>query len=79
MVQFDEVASRPPDKPAYLSVLHDMLLALLGFTGDVFVDADDTLDSNSYIPREPWRSTFKLAPGLSFLDPPERQGYDILP
>ncbi|KAG6513454.1 hypothetical protein ZIOFF_023784 [Zingiber officinale] len=55
-------------------MLHELLLALLGFTGDFVIDEREQaetlgLDSHHQFPEEP---TFKLAPDLSFLHPSER-------
>lgn len=53
-------------------MLHELLLALLGFTGDLIVDEREqlkTLGLDSPLSDE---STFKLAPDISFIQPSER-------
>ena len=55
-------------------MLHELLLALLGYTGDFVIDERERAETlgladPSQIPDEP---TFKLAPDLSFIQPSER-------
>lgn len=50
-------------------MLHELLLALLGYTGDLIVDRRDHLTAESPISDE---CTFKLAPDISFIDPSDR-------
>jgi hypothetical protein len=61
----------PPVQPAQVSVQHELLLALLGHTGAVFVDISGT-PSNSGSVREPRASLYKLAPDVDWIDGPER-------
>jgi hypothetical protein len=61
----------PPVQPAQVSVQHELLLALLGHTGDVFVDISGST-SNSGSVREPRASLYKLAPDVDWIDGPER-------
>ncbi|KAM0948519.1 putative gamma-tubulin complex component protein [Dioscorea sansibarensis] len=46
-------------------MLHELLLALLGYTGDLVIEDQDPL-------RSPSAPTFKLAPDLSFIDPSDQ-------
>lgn len=57
-------------------MLHELLLALVGYTGDLVIDVRDERETSSDIsdpvsdfPLEP---TFKLAPDISFIQPSER-------
>ncbi|XP_020573544.1 gamma-tubulin complex component 4 isoform X2 [Phalaenopsis equestris] len=51
-------------------MLHELQLALLGYTGDLIIDErDGRFDAISDFPNEP---TFKLAPDLSSIQPSER-------
>jgi gamma-tubulin complex component 4 len=57
-------------------MLHELLLALLGFTGDLIVDEREqrktlglAFNSDSPLSDE---CTFKLAPDISFIEPSER-------
>lgn len=59
-------------------MLHELLLALLGFTGDLIVDEREqlkTLGLDSPLSDE---STFKLAPDISFIQPSERYSLSLL-
>lgn len=58
-------------------MLHELLLALLGFTGDLIVDEREqlkTLGLDSPLSDE---STFKLAPDISFIQPSERYSLSL--
>lgn len=50
-------------------MLHELLLALLGYTGDLIIDRRDNLSAETPISDE---CTFKLAPHISFIDPSDR-------
>lgn len=57
-------------------MLHELLLALLGYTGDLIIDEREhqtsigiPLSPDAPISEEP---TFKLAPDISFIEPSER-------
>ncbi|TKY52512.1 Gamma-tubulin complex component 4-like [Spatholobus suberectus] len=51
-------------------MLHELLLALLGYTGDLIIDRRDHLITETPISDE---CTFKLAPDISFIDPSDRE------
>ncbi|XP_020235158.1 gamma-tubulin complex component 4 homolog [Cajanus cajan] len=51
-------------------MLHELLLALLGYTGDLIIDRRDHLTAETPISDE---CTFKLAPDISFVDPSDRE------
>ncbi|GLT47188.1 hypothetical protein SLA2020_209010 [Shorea laevis] len=57
-------------------MLHELLLALLGYTGDLIIDERDHQKSLGiqFSPDSPISDecTFKLAPDISFIDPSER-------
>lgn len=60
-------------------MLHELLLALLGYTGDLIIDVREQQQESSgtYIPLSPdapisQQPTFKLAPDVSFVQPSER-------
>lgn len=60
-------------------MLHELLLALLGYTGDLIIDKREhqqslrvQLSPDTPIAEEP---TFVLAPDLSFIQPSERYTY----
>ncbi|XP_020684188.1 gamma-tubulin complex component 4 [Dendrobium catenatum] len=57
-------------------MLHELLLALVGYTGDLVIDERDEretlFDSSDPISDFPVEPTFKLAPDLSFIQPSER-------
>nr|XP_009770642.1 PREDICTED: gamma-tubulin complex component 4 homolog isoform X2 [Nicotiana sylvestris]XP_016433585.1 PREDICTED: gamma-tubulin complex component 4 homolog isoform X2 [Nicotiana tabacum] len=59
-------------------MLHEILVALLGYTGDLIIDARQHRDDSTHsIPLSPdapisQEPTFKLAPDLSFVQPSER-------
>lgn len=58
-------------------MLHELLLALLGFTGDLIIDEREqlkTLGLDSPLSDE---STFKLAPDISFIQPSERYSLSL--
>lgn len=62
-------------------MLHELLLALLGFTGDFVVDEREqweTLGLNPDPDSRPHEPTFKLAPDLTFLQPSERSAIERL-
>lgn len=50
-------------------MLHELLLALLGYTGDVIIDKREQLSADTTISDE---CTFKLAPDVSFIDLSDR-------
>jgi gamma-tubulin complex component 4 len=50
-------------------MLHELLLALLGYTGDLIIDRRNNLTADTPISDE---CTFKLAPDISFIDPSDR-------
>ncbi|KAM7276087.1 hypothetical protein ACFE04_017953 [Oxalis oulophora] len=51
-------------------MLHELLVSLLGYTGDLIIDERDRLDSlNLPVPD---RCTFKLAPDISFIQPSDK-------
>ncbi|KAI4301421.1 hypothetical protein L6164_034702 [Bauhinia variegata] len=50
-------------------MLHELLLALLGYTGDLIIDQREQLSAEAPINDE---CTFKLAPDISFIDPSDR-------
>ncbi|CAK8572778.1 unnamed protein product [Lathyrus sativus] len=51
-------------------MLHELLLALLGYTGDLIIDRRDNLSAVTPISDE---CTFNLAPDISFIDPSDRE------
>ncbi|WJX13674.1 Gamma-tubulin complex component 4 [Trifolium repens] len=51
-------------------MLHELLLALLGYTGDLIIDRRNNLTADNPISDE---CTFKLAPDISFIDPSDRE------
>lgn len=51
-------------------MLHELLLALVGYTGDLVIDRRDHLTAETPISDE---CTFKLAPDISFIDPSDRE------
>ncbi|KAK7277758.1 hypothetical protein RJT34_22775 [Clitoria ternatea] len=51
-------------------MLHELLLALLGYTGDLIIDRRDQIAAETPISDE---CTFKLAPDISFIDPSDRE------
>ncbi|KAL2323661.1 hypothetical protein Fmac_028040 [Flemingia macrophylla] len=51
-------------------MLHELLLALLGYTGDLIIDRRDQLTAETPISDE---CTFMLAPDISFIDPSDRE------
>ncbi|WJX19919.1 Gamma-tubulin complex component 4 [Trifolium repens] len=51
-------------------MLHELLLALLGYTGDLIIDRRNNLTADTPISDE---CTFKLAPDISFIDPSDRE------
>ncbi|KAL2945347.1 Gamma-tubulin complex component 4 [Bienertia sinuspersici] len=56
-------------------MLHEILLALLGYTGDLIIDERECQNSVEILsPDSPIsvNPTFKLAPDLSFIDPSDR-------
>ncbi|XP_072955339.1 gamma-tubulin complex component 4 [Typha angustifolia] len=56
-------------------MLHELLLALLGFTGDFVIDEreqPEALGSDPHQIPDDYGPTFKLAPDLSFIQPSER-------
>lgn len=54
-------------------MLHELLLALLGYTGDLIIDERESLGNGlppgASISDDP---SFKLAPDISFLQPSEK-------
>lgn len=63
-------------------MLHELLLALLGYTGDLIVDEREHQKSLGiqFSPDAPIsdQCTFKLAPHISFIQPSERYLFQIL-
>lgn len=64
-------------------MLHELLLALLGYTGDLIIDEREhynLLGLNHLPPDAPisGEPTFKLAPDISFLEPSERYAHNPL-
>ncbi|KAM3326386.1 gamma-tubulin complex component 4 isoform X1 [Capsicum chacoense] len=59
-------------------MLHELLLALLGYTGDLIIDVREQQEqTGTHIPLSPdapisHQHTFKLAPDISFIKPSER-------
>ncbi|XP_047265187.1 gamma-tubulin complex component 4 isoform X3 [Capsicum annuum] len=59
-------------------MLHELLLALLGYTGDLIIDVREQQEqTGTHIPLSPdapisHQHTFKLAPDISFIQPSER-------
>jgi hypothetical protein len=53
-------------------MLHELLLALLGFTGDFVTDEREKLEEEDEDGGCPVGPTFRLASDLSFLDPSQR-------
>ncbi|GAU43752.1 hypothetical protein TSUD_36460 [Trifolium subterraneum] len=51
-------------------MLHELLLALLGYTGDLITDRRNNLTADNPISDH---CTFKLAPDISFIDPSDRE------
>ncbi|PNX81208.1 gamma-tubulin complex component 4, partial [Trifolium pratense] len=51
-------------------MLHELLLALLGYTGDLIIDRRHNLSADTPISDQ---CTFKLAPDISFIDPSDRE------
>ena len=56
--------------PSYTSVLEELLLALVGYTGDVFVDDQDGSHRER---RAPTECSVKLAADIDWIDPPDRR------
>ena len=48
-------------------VMDELLLALIGYTGDVFVES-----GSAHQPLAPWQSNIELAEDVDWLDPPDR-------
>ncbi|XP_077223009.1 GAMMA-TUBULIN COMPLEX PROTEIN 4 [Tasmannia lanceolata] len=64
-------------------MLQELLLALIGYTGDLIVDEREHPEETLHIPLSPNahispHSTFKLAPDLSFIQPFERDAIEKL-
>ncbi len=59
------VAAAAPSPHAV--VIEELLLALIGYTGDVFVES-----GSSHQPLAPWQSNIELAEDVDWLDPPDR-------
>ncbi|KAF6135742.1 hypothetical protein GIB67_028598 [Kingdonia uniflora] len=57
-------------------MLHELLLALIGYTGDLIIDQRE--HHNSLDNPLPGDCTFKLAPDLSFIEIPERDAIERL-
>ncbi|KAJ9543178.1 hypothetical protein OSB04_022885, partial [Centaurea solstitialis] len=55
-------------------MLHELLLALLGYTGDLIIDERERRQTVGFSPEESMadQCTFKLAPDISFIQPSER-------
>ncbi|KAF5785212.1 hypothetical protein HanXRQr2_Chr10g0425911 [Helianthus annuus] len=55
-------------------MLHELLLALLGYTGDLIIDERERQHSVGFSPDDSISDhcTFKLAPDISFISPEER-------
>ncbi|KAF3324693.1 gamma-tubulin complex component 4 isoform X1 [Carex littledalei] len=59
-------------------MLHELLLALLGFTGDFVIDEREKLEEEDEDGDCPVGPTFRLAPDLSFVDPSQRSAIERL-
>lgn len=57
-----------------IAMLHELLLSLLGYTGDLIIDEREHQKSIGLSPDDPIsdQSTFKLASDISFIEPSER-------
>ncbi|XP_024982197.1 gamma-tubulin complex component 4-like isoform X1 [Cynara cardunculus var. scolymus] len=55
-------------------MLHELLLALLGYTGDLIIDEREFRQTVGFSPEDsmPNQCTFKVAPDISFIQPSER-------
>lgn len=55
-------------------MLHELLLALLGYTGDLIIDERERQEYVGLSPDDSIsdQCTFKLAPDISFIEPGER-------
>lgn len=72
MSEFDQSLSTRIQREEEAAMLHELLLALLGYTGDLIIDEREhskSLGVDAPISDEP---TFKLAPDISFIQPSER-------
>ena len=56
--------------PSYASVLEELLLALMGYTGDVFVDHQDGIHLERSAPSD---CSIELAADIDWIDPPDRR------
>lgn len=81
-ISISTVSSRReiPATTATATMLHELLLSLLGYTGDLIIDQREEQESigvflspNAPISEE---CTFKLAPDISFIQPSERYPLD---
>lgn len=57
--------------PPHASLLHELLLALVGHTGDVFVDSSAKLGAAQLMP-DPMCCTVRLASDIDWVDSPDR-------
>ncbi|CAL0300253.1 unnamed protein product [Lupinus luteus] len=53
-------------------MLHELLLSLLGYTGDLIIDTRESESLSSQTPISD-ECTFKLAPNINFIDPSDRE------
>ena len=59
------------ERPKYANVLQELLYALLGFTGDVFVDElEDTPAAHGF--HSPERSSFHMSDAIRWIEPSDR-------
>lgn len=59
-------------QPLHLSVQHELLLALLGHTGDLFLDMSETGRAHEGNLKDPKGPGLKVVPGADWLDPCHR-------
>eukprot|EP00884_Botryococcus_braunii_P020472 jgi/Botrbrau1/7108/Bobra.0165s0126.1 len=65
--------SHEVQRPVYVSVQHELLLALLGHTGDLFVDMSEKIRMGEGVSKDPKISSLKVVPGADWLDPCHRE------
>jgi len=77
----DEGPQGDQDLFSYRNLLQELLMALLGYTGDVFVDAADAAADSGAPPQQlqhPSVCTVRLACDLAWVEPRDRQLLDRL-
>jgi hypothetical protein len=60
-------------QPHHISVQYELLLALLGNTGDLFVDISDTISGEAV--NDPKACYFKIVPAAQWIDPCHRSTF----